>query len=171
MTKQPVQPSVDDVASSTSSTGDDAVALLTQTIAKLERQVQMLKEDALRSQADYQNLVRRTREERAQFVQLALRECMQELVEPLEHLSMTAEQLKNPVLDMVVVQLWNKLKAQGLSELDVMGKPFSVETMEVVELTEGATEATGVVVKIVRRGYSLQGSVLQHAKVIIGLAS
>lgn len=148
--------------------GSEEIVLLASTIEKLEQEVQTLKEDVLRSQADYQNLVRRTRDERAQFVQFALRSCMEEMLEPLEHLSMTAEQMQSPVLSMVVTQLWNKLQAQGLAELEVLGKPFSLETMEVVELLDGATEQDGVVVKVVKRGYTLQGAVLQHAKVVIG---
>jgi molecular chaperone GrpE len=149
-------------------TGSDAVVVLTETITQLEQQVQQLKEDALRSQADYQNLLRRTREERTQFVQFALKSCMEELLEPLEHLGMTADQLKNPVLNSVITQLWNVLQSQGLQEIEVLGKPYSLDTMEVVELVGDATETDGVVVKVVKRGYSLQGLVLQHAKVVIG---
>lgn len=149
-------------------TGSDAVVVLTETITQLEQQVQQLKEDALRSQADYQNLLRRTREERTQFVQFALKNSMEELLEPLEHLSMTADQLKNPVLNSVVTQLWNVLQSQGLQEIEVLGKPYSLDTMEVVELVDDVTETDGVVVRVVKRGYTLQGAVLQHAKVVIG---
>ncbi len=154
-----------------STDGEEGVALLSETVERLEAQVQHLKEEVLRSQADYQNLLRRTKEERTQFVQFALKGCMEDIIEPLEHLTLTAEQLQNPVLSMVVTQLMNKLSEQGLQEITVMGKPFSLDTMEVVELTDAATEETGVVVKVVKRGYTLNGSVLQHAKVVIGSRS
>lgn len=141
---------------------------LTEKIFELEKQLSQAKDKELRAIADYQNLQRRSREEYSNTVKFATKALISDLLEPLEHLSMTAEQMQNKILDMVLSQLWVVLKEHGLQELQVMGKPYDVQTMEVVDLLDGATEKDGVVVKIVKRGYSLNGQVIQHAKVAIG---
>lgn len=147
---------------------DSAVAQLSDKIAELEAQIAQAKDSALRAQADYQNLQRRSREEKAHVTKFATKALVEDMLEPLEHLSMTAEQLKNPILDMVLQKLWSVLEDHGLQELKVLGKPYDVLEMEVVDLVDGATESDGVVVKIVKRGYSINGAIIQHAKVVIG---
>ena len=137
-------------------------------IAELEAQIAQAKDSALRAQADYQNLQRRSREEKAHVTKFATKALVEDMLEPLEHLSMTAEQLKNPILDMVLQKLWTVLEEHGLQELKVLGKPYDLLEMEVVDLVDGATESDGVVVKIVKRGYSINGAIIQHAKVVIG---
>jgi molecular chaperone GrpE len=147
---------------------DSAVAQLSDKIAELEAQIAQAKDSALRAQADYQNLQRRSREEKAHVTKFATKALVEDMLEPLEHLSMTAEQLKNPILDMVLQKLWSVLEDHGLQELKVLGKPYDVLEMEVVDLVDGATESDGAVVKIVKRGYSINGAIIQHAKVVIG---
>ncbi len=141
---------------------------LSQKFAELEQQLQAAKDAELRARADYNNLQRRSREEHSQMVKLATKSMVEDLLEPLEHLTMTAEQLKNTILDMVLGKLWNALKEHGLAEIEVLGKPFDLYKMEVVDLVDGVSEQDGVVVKIVKRGYVLNGQVLQHAKVVLG---
>jgi molecular chaperone GrpE len=141
---------------------------ISQKITELTEQLQQAKERELRAQADYSNLQRRSREEHTQVVKLATKALVEDMLEPLEHLSLTAQQLQNNILDMVLGQLWNVLKEHGLEELQVLGKPFNLETMEVVEILDGSDEKTGVITKIVKRGYMLNGKVIQHAKVVIG---
>lgn len=125
-----------------------------------------LQEQVRRVQADYQNLQRRTVEERAFAIKFANKELFEDLVQPLEHLAMAANELKNPGLNMVIDQLWKTLEKYGLKELQVLGKPFNVETMEAIESDDSSEN--GVVKSVVRKGYEYQGKVLQHAKVVIG---
>ncbi len=146
----------------------EELAELEQKFANLEQQLQAAKEGELRARADYNNLQRRSREEHSQMVKMATKALVEDLLEPLEHLSMTADQLKNSILDMVLTQLWNALREHGLEEIQVIGKPFDLHTMEVVDLVDGVSEQDGVVVKIVKRGYMLNGQVLQHSKVVMG---
>jgi len=117
-----------------------------------------------RALADYQNLVRRTREDRSKVAKIAGRDFIESLLEPFEHLSLAAEQLKDPGINMVVTELWQALASQGLQEIEAMGKKFDVNTMEVVERVGDGD----IVVKVIRRGYMLNGEVIQHAKVVVG---
>lgn len=137
---------------------------VTDRIAELEAQLQQAKDRELRNLADYQNLVRRTQEERSKFIKMANRDFAEELLQPLDHLSLAAAQLNDNGLNMVVDQLWQVLRQQGLEEINVLGKQFDPATMEVVE-KQGQGE---VVTSVVKKGYTLNGEVIQFAKVIVG---
>lgn len=147
-------------------------AVLEEKIVDLEGKLELAQQKHQRALADYQNLVRRTQQEKVAWAQLAHRELVEELLQPLEHLSMAAEQLSDSGLDMVISQLWQKLEAQGLKEIDALGKSFDIELMEAVEQqadqADTGTKQELVVTKVVRRGYTLNNHVLQHAKVALG---
>lgn len=123
-----------------------------------------LEAKATRAMADYQNLVRRQQEDRGKLIALANENLIGDLLEPLEHLSLAAEQIKEPGLEMVIKQFWQKLAEHGLTEINPLGEKFNVETMEVVDHDQQGD----VVVTVVKRGYKLGNHVIQYAKVILG---
>lgn len=129
----------------------------------LEEKLQAAAEKEKRSLADYQNLLRRTQEERLKSIKLANQSLIEELIQPLEHLEMAAVQLNDAGLNMVLDQLKKVLKNEGLEEIEVMGKRFDVEVMEAVEKNGQGDK----VVKVIRKGYRLNGVVIQHAKVVL----
>ncbi len=116
-----------------------------------------------RALADYQNLQRRSQEERMAFIKMANKDFCQALLQPLEHLSMAANNIKDQGLNMVIEQFWKELKDFGLEELEVLGQKFDVSTMEVVD-KKGDGEK---VVAVVRKGYKLNGEIIQHAQVTL----
>lgn len=142
-----------------------------ETITELEAQVAAAKEGELRARADYQNLVRRTQEERASLIKLATKSLVADLIHPLGHLSLAAQHLKDKGLDMVIQQLWSTLEEHGLNEIKPLGEKFDLATMEAVEKEENVEEKEAVVVKVISTGYSLNGEVIQHAKVVVGKKS
>jgi len=114
--------------------------------------------------ADYQNLLRRTQEERTKMVKMIAVEIMESLLLPIEHLSLVAEQSQDSGVKMAIDELWQALRGQGLEEIQVMGKEFDVTQMEVVERSGDGNQVT----QVVKPGYTLFGQVIQHAKVIVG---
>jgi molecular chaperone GrpE len=133
-------------------------------LKKLSDRVAAAEDKEKRALADYQNLVRRTQEERSRLVKLAGREFASSLLQPLDHLSLAAAQLQDKGLDMVVQQFWKTLQEQGLEEMELMNQPFDPELMEVVDKQgEGDT-----VQKVIKKGYRLNGDVIQVAQVVIG---
>ncbi|NCN82728.1 MAG: nucleotide exchange factor GrpE [Candidatus Pacebacteria bacterium] len=136
-------------------------------VAELEAQVAELVERERRLQADYQNIVRRTREEKLQHSKLATKHLLTDLLDPLAHLSLASEQLADPGLQMVIDQLWKTLQAHGLEQIEVIGKPFDAATMEAVEAISPDI-TTPVATTVVRPGFTLNGEILQHAKVVVG---
>lgn len=134
----------------------------------LKMELKQAQENERRARADYQNLVRRTQDERAQLIKLATKSFVADLLQPLAHLSLASQQLNDQGLNMVIQQLWQVLDTQGLKEINPLGQKFDLLTMEVVDKEEDVDENEGVVVKVVKAGYSLNGEVIQHAKVVIG---
>jgi molecular chaperone GrpE len=132
-------------------------------IVELQQQLGESLEREKRILADYQNLVKRNQEERVKFLQLANQGLIETILSPLEHLSLAAEQIEDQGLDMVIRDFWQVLEEAGVEEIYPKGEKFNLETMEVVDKEgEGQTVA-----KVVKRGYRLNGLVIQHAKVIV----
>ncbi|MFZ5376521.1 MAG: nucleotide exchange factor GrpE [Patescibacteria group bacterium] len=140
------------------------IASLKQQLDALKQQNAILQEKERRAIADYQNLLRRQQDERQRLVKMAGLEIVESLLQPFEHLQLAAEQLNDQGLNMVVNQFRQALAEVGLEEIEVMGKRFDYNLMEAVEQADESTK----VVKVVRRGYKLNGEVIQHAKVILG---
>lgn len=132
-------------------------------LVQLNLQIQSLQEQNKRIQADFQNARRRMAEEKTTFLKFANQELMEQLLQPLEHLCLASEQLHDQGLSMVVLQLKKTLEENGLTEINVLGLPFDVTTMEAVEKGPLGQE----VVQVVKRGYRLHDKVIQHAKVIL----
>ncbi len=133
-------------------------------VKKLQKENQALREQANRALADYQNLERRLRSERAATVEFARGEVFEALLQPLEHLDLAAKTLKDQGLDMVVKQFWDVLGEQGLSMITPVGEKFDAQTMEAVEkVGEGET-----VKEVVMPGFMLGTRCLRPAKVKVG---
>lgn len=139
------------------------VAQASQEQAELHQELAAAQEREKRALADYQNLVKRNQSERLKLLELANQGLIETLLSPLEHLSLAAEEIDNQGLNMVIRDFWQVLEEAGLEEVYPLGQKFNVETMEVVE-KEGKGEQVS---RVVKRGYKLNGQVIQHAKVIV----
>jgi molecular chaperone GrpE len=138
----------------------------------LQAQLEKAQAGEMRAKADYHNLVRRNQEERLQFVKMATKDVVSGLLQPLEHLGMAATQINDTGLNMVIDQFWQQLAQQGLTEVEAMGLPFDITSMEVVEgipQENGQAESESEkVIEVQRKGYKLNGEVIQYARVVLG---
>jgi molecular chaperone GrpE len=132
-------------------------------LTSLKEQLNLAQEKEKRILADYQNLLRRSQTEKLAFIKMANEDLCQVLLQPLEHLSLASTSIKNQGLDMVINEFWRELHDFGLFEIEVLGKKFDLQTMEAVE-KKGDDEK---VVEVVRKGYTLNGAVIQHAQVVL----
>lgn len=138
---------------------------LQQQLHQLQQELQQCSERERRALADYQNVLRRSQEERAKLIALANADLMQSLLQPLDHLELAARQLQDKGLDMVLAQFKGTLTQFGLEPIAVEGKKFDIETMEAVERKSPEGET---VVEVRATGYTLNGQVIRHAKVVVG---
>jgi len=146
---------------------------LDELIEKLNGELELARAKELRAVADYQNLVRRNREEKIKIAKFAALDFIETIIDPLTHLSLAAQQLNDQGLNMVITQLWMKLNEAGLEEINPVGQEFDVNTMEAVADQSGevdlaeSEEKKQKVVKVVSKGYKLNGEVIRHAKVLV----
>lgn len=157
------QDQVENEAAVQADTVSENATASTEEIEKLQEQLVQSEQKYQRALADYQNLVRRNREESARKAKLATKDFVSSLVVPLTHLALAAEQLKDPGLDMVVGQFWQTLNQEGLEMVEMVGKPFDAKTMEVVEITKAGKK----VAKVLSPCFTLNGEVIAFAKVIL----
>jgi len=147
------------------------------TVANLEKKVEEIEEALAKAQAseqrslaDYQNVVRRTQEERSKLMKLAAKDVLLSILLPLDHLYLAKEQLHDHGLTMVYQQFQLALQSQGVQEIEAIGQIYDEDKMEVIDqrpVTDPVKQH--VVVGVTQRGYLLHGEVIRVAKVVIGV--
>lgn len=144
-------------------------------LEQLQQELEKFREREKRALADYQNLVRRQRQERSRLIKFAAQDLVKSLLQPLEHLSLAAQEIKEDGLNMVVKDLWQALEEAGLKEMRPEGKTFDLEMMEAVNNNKQDDQDENQAVKpkklkvkkVVKPGYKLNDKIIQHAKVIV----
>lgn len=132
---------------------------------KLEEDLKKLDELRLRALADYQNLERRTQEEKEAFAKYANVELVLKILPGLDSLEKAQEHLKDAGLELAVKQLKDGLKLAGVAQINSLGVKFNPETMECLELVEGEE---GNVIDEIRKGYQLGDKIIRTALVRVG---
>lgn len=125
------------------------------------------KEKYLRALADYQNLLKRTNEEKQEFFKYANERMIMEILPVYMNLKISLDHVDEAAtksgwgegVKYIVKQFTDVLKDLGVEEIKALGETFDPNTME-------ALEGEGVMVeKVVQAGYAYKGKVLIAAKV------
>jgi molecular chaperone GrpE len=151
----------DDKTSQSDNKHEDLVRELEET----KKQVDDLKNKYLRALADYQNLERRTQEDRDQTRIRASEFIIQRLLPVVDTFKRASEHIKDVGLDLAFKELAAVLDEQGVTRLDVVGKPFNPHEMECVEVVAGED---GIVQEEALPGYRIRDRVLRVAQVKVG---
>ncbi len=131
----------------------------------LQKQVEEWKDKYLRALADYQNLEKRTHEERAQSRRHAAVDLVKRLLPIVDTFERAEEHLNDPGLALALKELYAFLDAQGVKKFDAVGRDFNPEEMECIEVVEGEDN---IVVEELLPGYALHGKVIRVAQVKVG---
>lgn len=131
----------------------------------LQTQISELQEKLARSLADYANLEKRIEGQRQLFVALTTVSIMTKMIEILDDLILTQDNLHNQGLQITIDKFINILKTEGLNEIKVDGAEFDPNTMECVSVGKGEENK---VISVKKRGYTLNGQVIRPAQVIVG---
>lgn len=118
-----------------------------------------------RALADYQNLVRRTQEEKREWAQFANKDIVLKFLPILDTLMLAEKHTKDQNFILTVSQFLQVLHQEGVTRIKTIGEEFNPHTMEVVTT---ATGAENTVVDEMRAGYMLGKNVLRPAQVIVG---
>ncbi|MCL4374352.1 nucleotide exchange factor GrpE [Patescibacteria group bacterium] len=142
---------------------DSAVRHLEKAVNEYKRQSEENKNKYLRALADYQNFEKRIEAEKIKWQKNANAQLIGRLLGFLDNLDRAELFVRDANLKLIKDQFYQLLKAEGLEEIPVLGKPFDPYTAEVVELVAGTRD--NVVSAVVRKGYWLHGRVIRPARV------
>lgn len=118
-----------------------------------------------RSLADYQNLEKRFKTDKVEFIKFASASLVDKLLSVLDDLERAENHLKDKGLKITVEQFRQVLFTEGVKELKVSGTAFDPQTSDCAELVNGPKNK---IINIIQKGYSLNGRVLRPAKVKVG---
>ena len=143
--------------------------------AKLQTEVDKLRDQALRDRADLENTrkrLQREKEESVRYANSALLERLLPVVDNFELGLMAAKQSSEASavlsgMSMVQKQLEDFLREQGMMVIDAVGQKFDPNLHEALGEEVSAEAPEGVVVRQLRKGYKLKDRLLRPANVFV----
>ncbi len=141
-------------------------------VQELENKVNELEAQLKRAVADYQNLEKRVSEGRSELTSFVGAELVKKLLPVLDHLEQAlagmSEQDRQSGwakgVELAVKEFETVLASEGLVEIPADGV-FDPALHEAVDTQEGEGNK---ILKVVRKGYNLNGKVLRPAQVVVG---
>lgn len=129
-----------------------------------------------RARADYQNLQKETERRITEIIQYSNEEFIRELLPTVDHFNYAfkgippEERSKGWVkgIEHIQTNMFKTLESHGVQRIPTVGQPFNPELHESVEEVSAEGEisgASGTVIEEVSAGFTLNGKVIQHAKV------
>lgn len=137
-------------------------------IAVLQQKVDEAENKYRRALADYQNLQKRSQEDRAEWIKSANRELLLRILTVFDTLVLAYKHLEDKNLQVSINHFLDVLKAEGVTRIETVGKDFDPAVMEAITTAEGEE---GKVVEEVRAGFMLFDKLLRAAQVIVGAAT
>lgn len=140
-------------------------------VEELKQQVEDVENKYKRAIADYQNLQKRAREEKSDWIKTANGNLIIRLLPALDHLETALKGAKEKGeqsswlqgVEMTIAELRRVLKEEGLHT--VQTEKFDPNLHEVVQATEGPE---GAIEDVFQMGYTLNGKLIRPAKVAAG---
>ena len=118
-----------------------------------------------RALADYQNLEKRTAEEKIQFAFYIKKTTIESFLPLIDNLEKIEHHIKDKGLELTLKDFKQTLSNMGIVEIEALGKEFDHSLMDAVGTHKGEKNK---VLKIEGKGYLLEGNLLRPAKVIVG---
>ena len=140
---------------------------------KSKNETELLKGQLARALADYDNLRRRSDEEKIALLKFSSQNIIVRLLPVLDMIEKAQEHLSDQGLAIVVLEFKKIFDEEGLIEINPeVGAEFDENLMEVIEVVESKShnnELKNKVVEVVLTGWRFKdGSVVRHAKVKVG---
>ncbi|ANE48937.1 molecular chaperone GrpE [Paenibacillus swuensis] len=127
----------------------------------------------LRTQADFENFRRRTRQEKEELAKYASSKVLEQLVSVLDNFERALAASKDNQdfesfakgVDMIFRQFDSVLTSEGLTAIESVGQPFNPEFHQAIMQVETDEHEEGTVVEELQKGYRLKDKVLRPAMV------
>ena len=135
---------------------------------KENNELENLENQLKRALADYQNLEKRIAQEKSEWIKMANKDLILRLLPGLDSLILAKKHTKDEGVIVSIKHFLDILETEGIKKIETEGQEFDPNTMEVVSTTEGKDN---VVVDELRAGYTLYGTVIRPAQVVVGKSS
>jgi molecular chaperone GrpE len=151
-----------------------AAASPSDDIATLRRDLAEARDRSVRTLADFDNFRKRSERERQESRRYAMLEPLREVVGVMDNLERalsaggSADDLKRGV-EMILRQMQETMRRQGVSEVDATGQPFDPAVHEAVSREESPDVAAPTVTDTLMRGYFLHDRLLRPAMVKVAV--
>lgn len=127
----------------------------------------------LRTQADFDNFRRRSRQEKEDFAKYASAKLIEQLLPIVDNFERALAASKDNTdseallkgVDMIHRQLEQVLAQEGLKPIEAVGQPFNPEYHQAIMQVESEDHEEGVVLEEVQKGYILKDKVIRPAMV------
>lgn len=168
----------EDGNASINESSDEAAVQVDEQTPVTREELDALRQQMLRVQADFDNFRRRTRQEKEELQRFATKQLLTELlpiVDNFERALSSIEVGSMPEqimtgLDMVYRQFSGLMEKQGVEVLDPIGQPFDPNLHEAVMQEPSANgQESGIVIQVLQKGYALNGKVLRTAMVKVSV--
>jgi molecular chaperone GrpE len=142
-------------------------------LADLKKQAEDHYNKFLRTQADFDNFRRRSRQEKEEFAKYASLKLIEQLLPVIDNMERALAASKDNKdydalvkgVDMTFRQLDQVLVQEGLKPIEAVGQPFNPEFHQAIAQVESDEHEEGVVVEELQKGYLLKDKVLRPAMV------
>lgn len=142
-------------------------------IEKLKKELEEMKSIAIRATADYQNLRKRSEEEKIEFMKYANSKLILEILPFIDNMKRAMqhipEELKTNEWAIGVLNIGShildSLNKLGLSKIESVGQKLDPSLHEALMQMPGEQD---LIIQEVEEGYMLNGKVIRYAKVVVG---
>lgn len=139
-------------------------------------------EQYVRLSADFENYRKRTEREKAALIAYGKKDFALKML-PMYEVLLRQQKLmqnakgKDAVKDvkslqdgmrMILSELEKAFRAEGITKMDVLKKPYDPQTQEVVAMIPAKDSDDGLVIDEAQMGFMMDGQVLRPARVIVG---
>jgi len=147
-------------------------------LAELESELDKLRDQALRAQAEAENTRRRTAREVENAHKYALEKFVAELLPVMDSLEKAVETARavdgaDAIADGVELSLklaLSTLEKAGVRQVDPLGAPFDPQEQEAMAMVPSPDAEPNTVIDVMQKGYTLNGRLVRAAMVAVARA-
>lgn len=144
---------------------EDEIVKVREELALAKEAIDAADNNYKRALADYQNLQKRTQEDRLHWIQSANRELLLRILTVFDTLMLAQQHMQDKNLAVSIQQFLDVLKSEGVTRIETVGKKFDPHLMEAIATGNGKD---GEVLGELRAGFMMHDRLLRAAQVKVG---
>lgn len=169
-------PKIEPQAETSSSEGLDSVGIMQARIENLEQELTEAKDQTLRTQAEMQNIRRRSQADVEKAHKFALEKFSGELLPVIDNLERALETIIpdeestktiEEGISLTLKSFLDVIAKFDMTVIDPAGEPFDPQVHQAMSMIENKEVEPNTVLHVVQKGYSLNGRVIRAAMVMV----